>query len=123
MNTATKPRIKRHVDLWCCGTEMQLYRFFQKRYLALPPIGFGITPQDAFSDWEQEIRKQHVVRNEPPAVTSTPTSQTEEPAFVLCTFLRLVGMRRKEGLVRSARWAAGLMWRSHQNTRLRSHIE
>ena len=30
------------------------------------------------------------------------------------TLIRLTGMRRKEGLVRSARWAAGLLWRDHQ---------
>lgn len=29
------------------------------------------------------------------------------------TFIRLTGMRRKEGLVLSARWAAGLIWNSH----------
>lgn len=32
-------------------------------------------------------------------------------------FLRLAAMRRKEGVVLSARWAAGLMWRSHRSSR------
>ncbi len=35
---------------------------------------------------------------------------------MLRTFIRLTGMRRKEGLVLSARWAAGLIWNSYQSS-------
>lgn len=39
------------------------------------------------------------------------------------TFIRLTGMRRKEGLLRSARWAAGLLWRGQKTSRRRAHAE
>ena len=34
----------------------------------------------------------------------------------LRTFIRLTGMRHKEGLVLSARWAATLIWNSRQSS-------
>lgn len=45
--------------------------------------------------------------------------------MVITTFFRLSGMRRSAGAttLQSTRWAAGLLWRNHQTTRRRRHLE
>ena len=43
----------------------------------------------------------------------------------ISALLRLAAMRRRAGAshLTALRWAAGLLWRDHQNSRRRHHIE
>lgn len=43
--------------------------------------------------------------------------------YTLVTFYNLVAMRRKEGLLFSARWAASLLWNSRRAAHRRSHLK
>lgn len=56
-------------------------------------------------------------------VRRTKRAHLKTGVSTLFTFYNLVCMRRKEGLLLSARWAASLLWNSRRTVYRRSHLK